>query len=177
MINKLIRWIKSLFRSTIAVNTIAVTVKEPELQSHEAKVMEQQFFVRKNNLVEEFAYVPTSAYSSNFNNPEPIGWLMADGSISVMKLKENMINISKILKEEYCGYMLICDSEQEMKILKINVDSGHTDGLITIDRYHLDMKGLQDKEELLMDDVDLLKNKMKPQLPQSKNIDYAVGNS
>ena len=181
---KLLTWIKSLVQSTAAIDVVATSNKEPEPVALEAKVMEHQFFLKENNLVQQFAFDPIPIYSSNFSNPVPIGWQLADGSMVKFKPVEGVININpdKKLVEEYGEYRLVAEDAEEMMFLKLNVDYGHTHGLQTIQQYNDELSNInmnkdESEEELLADDVALLENKTMPQLPESKNIDYAVGNS
>jgi len=168
---KILRIIKSLFRAAAPINTLTTTTKEPELETLQAKVMETNFFIRKNNLVEEFAYIPTPVYSANFENPQIIGWLQADGSII-----NNQPLLGSLIKEEYKGYMLMADTISEMKMQKLYVDYGDTDGLLTIEKYHEEQKFKEaTHEELLADDVDLLENKMLPPAQPNTTVPYTDG--
>jgi hypothetical protein len=75
---------KGVFRSTEILNT-TTQVQMPELLIEDKKEeKELGWFQQKQTtpLWEAFSYTPTPVYGSNFSdNAEPIGWLMADGSI------------------------------------------------------------------------------------------------
>lgn len=141
-------------------------LKSTDLQQ---EVKEQAWFSRTNNLVAEFAYTPTPVYSSDFSKPDIIGWLQSNGKITP--------NNTGIVKE-YKGFMIIAENHTDLATKIDLIDAGTVERFHTIAQWKNIQANLNSEEELLADDVDLLKNDpnyAKPNLEDKKNIEYAIG--
>lgn len=168
--NFITKLLKAIFRSGAAITTPAVIPKEIVLQP-EIKTVEQQWFQRQNNLVAEFTADPVPVYSSDFSNSEPIGWQMDDGTI-IRIPGEN-----KLLKKAHKGFMVMDMTPQGLQSKMTAIDRGETHGFMTLERYYAEAemveKGEMEKEELLIDDVELIKDKTIPEIPlEEKAANY-----
>lgn len=170
---RLIRWIKSLFRSSVAatkaVNTAVQQTTTVDTVKPEVK-QDVPFFTRKNNLVQEFAYKPTPVYSSDLSSNEIVGHLGSGGEFIPLSKDDDFSTITK----EYKGYMVTAFNKSELAYKIDMIDAGKADnlmGVITMEEYNKNKDG----EQLLADDVEFLKddpNYAKPNLEDDKTVDY-----
>ena len=124
---KFFQWFKRLFGGVVigaeALNTMTTVQKVDTPVVEEKKEVKQlPWFQRQNNLVQEFVGEKVMVYSSNLDNPDPVGYY--DG---------------------FGNYVKISDEQPE------------------------------EKEELLKDDVSLLKDAYKPVLEDKNTVTYKSG--
>lgn len=152
-----------------------ISTNSADLLSSTREIRDQSYFSRKNNLIAEFAYTPIPIYRSP-QDKEPIGWLGANGSI--VKNKE-FAGEPKI--ERYRGYIIQYFNDIELANNKIYIDYRLHNSLsmsswLTEEEFQHLKEVNQLGEELLKDDIALLKNMHKPNLPEEKvSTTYTVG--
>jgi hypothetical protein len=145
-----------------------------DLLSATREVKDQSYFSRKNNLVAEFAYTPIPVYRGP-QDKEPMGWLDANGNI--IRNRE-FAGEPKI--ERYKGYVIQYFNEAELANHKVNIDYrlhnalSMTPWLSEEEFIHLKQVN-QAGEELLKDDVALVKDIHKPySSEEKKNPTYII---
>lgn len=84
LIVNIVKFFKRIFFTAKVINIITDTKKQETVTIEEpaAEIKEISWFTRKNNLAEEFYYIPTPVYGMNLDDTTPIGFLQADGSIT-----------------------------------------------------------------------------------------------
>lgn len=174
VINFIRRIFISIFRSGKAVTTVANPIDHDPVVKY-SEVQQEKYFSRKNNLVEEFGYDPVPVYSSDLSNHEPIGVMLADGTI-VYSEKAKKESIPTVLI--YKGYVIKYFNDKELEIRKQMVRDGATSLFMTEEEYnsmrHINSAG----EDIHVDDIDNLKldpNYAKPNIPMSSTVNLSDG--
>lgn len=183
--NQFLKWILAPFKKkdisnkiTHQANTSSDTILQSNSQDILAKTQETRdvgWFSRKNNLVQEFSYTPIPVYAGP-QDKESMGWLDADG-----KLIHNTDRDGDPKIDVYRGYIIQFFNISELDNHKKTIDF-RLHNMLSITNFlsEEEFRHLKEVnksgEQLLEDDVDLLKDKHLPDLTQPTEFNtYVIG--
>lgn len=146
MIKYLNRLFKSIFRSTEIIITSKLSIIDTKTE-----IRDQGWFNRKNNIIENFGYIPTPIYGSDLSTI--IGVQLSDGTIKYRNKSEVIP-----LEVEYKGYVIRYFNSAELEYKKGLIEEGATSQFITLEEWNY-LKTINSiSNNTFIDDIELLKN-------------------
>lgn len=138
------------------------------------------FFNKANNLIAEFQGEPVPVYAG-VGDSEPMGYLDDYGNLHYTEEYKEKVRTDTKRRETYRGYVITYFNSEEIRQAKLRIDDRLTRNIPIVEYFTVEAqeefdKANSDGEQLLEDDVDLLKshpNYVKP--PEVSKSTFIIG--